>query len=160
MKGLLKRLVLRLLDAPLADVVQEGLRAEALPSEEELSALRHSLDMAYEDLARLTDQLERVTAALDHKRAQEAPAVQEVPEPPPAAAVCKLEGCQGAHRSRGFCSKHYTTWRRGRLKGFVGPDGRLSVGERTWSLDKRLAAEPYVVDGARLLVQGKVIGAL
>ena len=42
----------------------------------------------------------------------------------------------------------------------MGPDGRLSVGERTWSLDKRLAAEPYVVDGARLLVQGKVIGAL
>lgn len=174
MKALLKRLALKLLDQPLRELIREGLAAEPLPSEEELSSLRHALDLANEDLSRLTDELQRVTAALDHKRAQEPPPEEPPPEelpaeePPaeePPSVVsplpgCKIEGCQDKLRSRGFCSRHYTRWRRGRLEGFVGPDGRLSVGERSWNLDKRLAAEPYVVDGARLLVQGKVIGAL
>ncbi len=164
MKTLLKRLALKLLDQPLRELIREGLAAEPLPSEEELSSLRHALDLANEDLARLTDELQRVTAALDHKRAQEPPPEEPPPEEPPSVAPpppgCKIEGCLDKPRSRGFCSRHYTRWRRGRLEGFVGPDGRLSVGERSWNLDKRLAAEPYVVDGARLLVQGKVIGAL
>jgi hypothetical protein len=31
---------------------------------------------------------------------------------------CQVRGCKDSIRSKGFCSKHYQAWRRGRLKGF------------------------------------------
>lgn len=40
---------------------------------------------------------------------------------------CKVDGCDSAVRSKGFCSPHYQQWRRGTLKGFAGPEG-LVVG--------------------------------
>ncbi len=31
------------------------------------------------------------------------------------AKKCKVKGCNGKHRSKGFCNKHYQQWRRGTL---------------------------------------------
>ncbi len=64
--------------------------------------------------------------------------------------ACRVEGCQGRHRAKGFCARHYQQWRRSHLIGFVGPEGRVNVpglGERT--VDPRLAGGRAVaVDGA------------
>jgi hypothetical protein len=35
-----------------------------------------------------------------------------------ATGACQVRGCTGDVRSKGFCSKHYQAWRRGRLEGF------------------------------------------
>jgi len=31
---------------------------------------------------------------------------------------CQVRGCKDSVRSKGFCSRHYQSWRRGRLEGF------------------------------------------
>jgi hypothetical protein len=28
---------------------------------------------------------------------------------------CKIEGCKGEYRAKGYCRKHYKKWRRGEL---------------------------------------------
>ncbi len=35
-----------------------------------------------------------------------------------AQKTCQVRGCKDVVRSKGFCSAHYQSWRRGRLKGF------------------------------------------
>lgn len=71
---------------------------------------------------------------------------------------CRVDGCQGRHRAKGFCARHYQQWRRSHLAGFVGPEGRVTVaglGDR--QVDPKLAGgRALVVDGA-LQVEGKPV---
>jgi hypothetical protein len=147
-----------------------------------LSAQRAEHDAA---IARLEAQLAELRA-----RPEPAPVVVEAApaaavepavavEPAPAAAEddedgrrgrkslshlhCKVPGCTEPHRSKGFCGKHYQGWRRGRLDGFVGPEGAVRDGERAWRVDPRYEAEPVEVVGdgaaAQVQVNGEVVPA-
>lgn len=62
---------------------------------------------------------------------------------PPDEAVCRVPGCGKPVKARGFCSRHYGQWYRGRLPGWVQADGlvRLEDGSR-WRVDTSLAGEP------------------
>ncbi len=155
MRELLKRVVLRLLDQPIGDLVREAIDAEPLPTTRELDTLRAEVDEANVELERLTAELERLSHALDRQRAEEPLPVK----PGRKTRGCKLPGCAGKHRSKGFCSKHYAAWRRERLEGYVGPDGRLSLADRAWTLDTRLAGEAFTIESGRVLVKGEVVGS-
>jgi hypothetical protein len=153
MRALLRSVLLRLLEQPIDELVQEALAEQDLPDEGEMDALRTQLVQANTELERLTGELERMTGAMDVRRSE-----QPKPSPKPSKG-CKVPDCGSAHRSKGFCSKHYAAWRRGRLEGYVGPDGTLHHGERTWSLSVSLAGEAFTIEGGRLLVAGAVVGA-
>lgn len=81
----------------------------------------------------------------------EAPAEEDAEEDEPAQVArlsaeprgtCKVPGCRQAVRSKGFCSAHYQQWRRGTLKGFVGPDGTVEVDGGVVQFGVALAGEP------------------
>ena len=64
-----------------------------------------------------------------------------------ATLGCKVRGCKEEHRSKGFCSKHYQGWRRGKLKGYVGPEGLATHGKITVQVDKKLGGHAAKFDG-------------
>ena len=74
---------------------------------------------------------------------------------------CKVSDCEDPHRSKGFCSRHYQGWRRGRLEGFVGPEGYVQLGERGFRVAPKLQGEAVSVTGSGkrtgLKVDGKKI---
>ena len=76
--------------------------------------------------------------------------------PPP---ICTVGGCDLHVRSKGFCAKHYQSWRRGRLQGFVDPNGMLPLDTKGTAVkvDKRYAAEPASckASGGQLLISVK-----
>lgn len=76
---------------------------------------------------------------------------------------CKVPGCTEPHRSKGFCGKHYQAWRRGRIDGFVGPEGAVRDGEHAWRVDPRYEGEPVEIIGhgaaAQVNVNGEVVPA-
>ncbi len=61
--------------------------------------------------------------------------------------TCQIHGCKGEHRSKGFCSKHYQTWRRGVLKGYVGPKGAITQGKINLLVDKKLSGKAFKSSG-------------
>ena len=71
---------------------------------------------------------------------------------------CKVPGCEDPHRSKGFCSRHYQGWRRGRLEGFVGPEGYVQVGERGFRVAPQLQGEAVAVTGTGKRTSLKVDG--
>ena len=154
MKSLLKALVLRLLERPLNELVDQAVSDIDTVDAAELEALRGELATANAELERMTVQLEQTVTALDAARSERPPSA-----PVAEKAVCKVEGCVGEVRSRGFCGKHYAAWRRGRLDGFVGPKGKLVHDQRTWNLSASLAGQAYTIQGGRVLVGDSVVGA-
>jgi hypothetical protein len=71
--------------------------------------------------------------------------------PPPA---CTVAACKQPTRSKGLCAKHYQSWRRERLAGFVSPDGFVLVDGKRVKLDKRYAGEAVTtkVAGAEVVI--------
>ncbi len=71
--------------------------------------------------------------------------------PPPE---CTAADCILPVRSKGLCAKHYQSWRRGRLEGFVSPDGFVLVDGKRVKLDKRYAGAPVTakIAGAEVLI--------
>jgi hypothetical protein len=63
--------------------------------------------------------------------------------------------CAKAHRSRGFCGKHYQQWRRGTLGDYVSPEGLVANGDGVLQVEPRHAGGAFVVsdDGGRLVVR-------
>ncbi|MCK6525945.1 hypothetical protein L6R49_31465, partial [Myxococcota bacterium] len=124
-------------------------------------------------IARLEAQLAELRVA----PAVEAPAQAPAAEPSPAELDedddaagrrgrkslshlhCKVAGCTENHRSKGFCGKHYQAWRRGRLDGFVGPEGAVRDGDAAWRVDPRFEGEPVEVSGATVTVNGATVAA-
>lgn len=88
----------------------------------------------------------------------EAPTSEGV-DPRPARGSCRIAGCQGTHRSKGFCSPHYQQWRRGTLPGFVTPEGHAKDGKRTFQVDPGLAGQPFTVSGKATERKIRVAGA-
>ncbi len=71
------------------------------------------------------------------------------------AAGCKVAGCTGALRSKGFCSPHYQQWRRGNLNGFVGLDGHLSLGGAEYKVKTAFAGGRAELRDGKVFVDGK-----
>lgn len=87
--------------------------------------------------------------------AQTEPSPEPFPEPSSEPSLsCQVVGCEGAYRSRGFCSPHYQKWRRGTLAGFVQEGGIVQDGASHWKIDPELAALPFVVDSQGTLHVG------
>ena len=81
--------------------------------------------------------------------------------PSKADAGCNVKGCNGTHRSKGLCSKHYQVWRRGAQEGLVGPEGLASNGKVTMQVIKKLGGQPFKITGsgakAKITVGGKSV---
>jgi hypothetical protein len=71
--------------------------------------------------------------------------------PPPD---CTVAACKQPTRSKGLCAKHYQSWRRERLEGFVSPDGFVLVGGKRVKIDKRYAGQAVStkVAGAEVII--------
>lgn len=99
-----------------------------------LAEARARLDALATQVVSLDGRVGLVESKLDgaQRDAQQA-AVVVTPKATAAPAVaaaktgCKVPGCTGQHRARGFCGKHYQMWTRGTLPGF-GTNGEPLVG--------------------------------
>ncbi|MCB9665200.1 MAG: hypothetical protein H6732_13905 [Alphaproteobacteria bacterium] len=143
----------------------ESVREEVEGSEQDDLALRvagiaakdDALAAALDTLRSRFDQLGKELVALRRKEpAAPAPAAPKAAAPAAAPAGdrgCKVPDCDGAHRARGFCGRHYQMWKRGTLPGFISPDGTVGFDgdERQW----RIAGKEFV-GAAATLSRGKV----
>jgi len=157
-----------LLQTPVEDIVYEILDRKGLPTRSEIRDLKNRLERIDEEVKKLNEQLEKlreaaakpaapVAKAKPAKKAAAKPAKKEKPKaadkparrrgrpprqgPPP---ICNVDGCDLPVRSKGFCAKHYQSWRRGRLQGFVDPNGMLPLDAKGTKVkvDKRYVALP------------------
>ena len=130
-----------ILQTPVEDIVYEVLDARELPSRQKVRELRNKVDQLEKTLGDLVSALEGMkveVAALHAERAAAPKAVAPAPAPAPVKKVapkpkarpvaagkktCKVPGCGGAIRAKGFCGKHYQKFKRNTLPGFVGTDG-------------------------------------
>jgi len=166
----------RVLEGPVRNLVNDLIRDHDLASAAEVDTVRRKLrdlqdradqlqqelDSSQGQVAELKDALAATQAQLDQTRAEPAgpaPAAAPQPEPAPAEAEpdpdplgCRVPGCEGRYRSKGFCSPHYQRWRRGTLPGFVLPAGTVTEGKRSWKPGKKLAGQPYQIQGDKLVV--------
>lgn len=158
-----------------AEAIAAVSEAQAAALDAALSAQRAAHDAAISRLeAELAELRARPVAAAAPAAAEEpaAPAPVEAAEPndddEDAAGRrgrkslshlhCKVPGCTEPHRSKGFCGRHYQAWRRGRLDGFVGPEGAVRDGDGGWRVDPRFEGEPVEVVGEGAAAQVKVNG--
>jgi hypothetical protein len=160
--------------------------AQAAALDAGLSAQRAVHDAA---IARLEAQLAELRARPEAAAPVQAPVIEAPAVPLPTAAVataaphdeddddaagrrgrkslshlhCKVPGCAEPHRSKGFCGKHYQGWRRGRIDGFVGPEGAVRDGDHAWRVDPRFEGEPVEIVGdgatATVKVNGEAVAA-
>ena len=169
------------LDAPVRDLVQSILKEHGYASPAEVQALRDevrdargrvdALDKKITELARQSPPVEdpRVASLLSKIGELEA-SLRELSSRPVATIVapatpitaapaggCKVDGCQAAVRSKGFCSPHYQQWRRASLAGFVGPEGTVMADGRILHVPESYAALPAVVVGKKVLIDGKEV---
>lgn len=106
-------------------------------------------------LALLAEELEALRSA---RPAAEAGAAAAAPLQAAARGACKVEGCGGPVRSKGFCSAHYQQWRRGTLAGFVGLDGAVEVDGQVFHVDPDFAGHPASLRHGKLHVDGAAVG--
>lgn len=114
----------------------DALAARIESASADVGKLRAVIDSATESLNAAEQRAEQANAAANSatsRLAKIAASAQGGASPARPVAVrpdgdrgCKVPGCNGKHRARGFCGKHYQLWRRGNLPGFVSQDGTLA----------------------------------
>ncbi len=67
---------------------------------------------------------------------------------------CKVAGCGGNVRSKGFCSAHYQQWRRGTLKRSVNQHGTVQVDGQAFTLSESWAGGFATLVGGKVHVDG------
>ncbi len=74
---------------------------------------------------------------------------------------CNVPGCDGSHRARGFCGKHYQMWKRNTLPGFVAGDGSIidDSGNARFKVDDKLSGKTAKIAGGQVLVDGQRVEA-
>ncbi len=150
-----------LLQTPVEDIVYEILDRKGLPTRSEIRDLKNRLERMDEEIKAMREKLAKVKSA----PVASAPAVTKSGKrrgrpprqgPPP---MCTVDGCKLPVRSKGFCAKHYQAWRRGRLDGYVDPDGFATIAGDKVKIDKRVAAQPFDAKGSGadrvVVVKGK-----
>ncbi len=170
----------RVLDAPIRALVHEILREQGYASPAELQALRDDAQALAGRLARAESRLTELKSAqeatlaelkaaydaLSASRAEFAaaavamvPTASTLPVDTAPRGACTVPDCEGTLRSKGFCSAHYQQWRRGTLHNFVGQDGHILIGKRTFRVSDAYAGQPAELDGEKVLIGGKVVSA-
>lgn len=147
------------------------LAARVARAETRLSDLSRAQDAALAELKEARESLRTAQAALAAAQVEVA-ALKEAAAHAPAAAPeaaavitaeprggCTVPGCSGTLRSKGFCSAHYQQWRRGTLNGFVGLDGHLTIGTRSFRVSDAHAGKPATLEGDAVTIGGKVVAA-
>ncbi len=91
----------------------------------------------------------------------EAPSPSSDPDPVDADPdLCRVEGCGSPVKARGFCSRHYGQWYRGRLTGWVLADGLVRFDDGTrWRVDVAHAGEPATPTAEGVAVMGSPVEA-
>lgn len=166
----------------------DDLRAEVATLRDALDAVREEVEADDQDdlalrVAGIAAKDDAIAAALDTLRARFDQLGRELsglrrPAPAPVAAEpttlaaaptpagddrgCKVSDCDGAHRARGFCGRHYQMWKRGTLPGYVSPDGTVSFDgdERRWKVaDKDLAGAHATLSRGKVRIEGANVAA-
>ncbi len=108
------------LDPTIRDIVQSILKEHGYASPAEVQALRDEVRDMRTRIDGMAARLDGIVKQADAIRVEAAAAVSRAPAPLRAEPVgaCKVDGCAGEVRSKGFCSAHYQQWRRGTLTGF------------------------------------------
>ena len=146
----------------------EGAAAAHAATEARLAAVEHALADARKDLAEALAARAVVVAAPVAQPVVVAAPAPVVADAAPAAGVegtaapvtsagCKVAGCAGNVRSKGFCSAHYQQWRRGTLKGFVNQDGTVQVDGVAFTLSESWAGGFATLVGGKVHVDGVVV---
>ena len=167
----------RVVEAPVRDLVQEALRSAELASPQEVQELRGrvmdantelvtlgarvgALDQRLAEVLRDNEQLRARLYELEQQPGEPEP--EPAPQPKlvgaPTSDTCKLPDCDNRTRSKGFCQKHYASWRSGDLPGFVGPEGLLEHRGKPLRVDAEYQGQPVAVSGSKRLTV-KVAGS-
>ena len=174
----------RIVEAPVREIVDEVLRQQRVASPQEVARLRSEISSLTSELSKMAGKMSEIQATLDTLSSKDKPAPQAKAKtvakktapkkakpaaaaskkrgrPSKADAGCNVKGCDGTHRSKGLCSKHYQVWRRGALEGMVGPEGLASNGKVTIQVAKKLGGQPFKITGsgakAKITVGGKSV---
>jgi len=180
----------RIVEAPVREIVDEVLRQQRVASPQEVARLRSEISSLTSELSKMAGKMTEIQAKLDGlssaPKVTKAPTAKKAVatkkkavttkkkveatddsskkkrgRPSKADAGCNVKGCNGKHRSKGLCSKHYQVWRRGALPGIVGPEGLASNGKVTLQVAKKLGGQPYKITGsgskAKITVSGKSV---
>ena len=156
MRELLARLLRRpasaVVEVPVRDLVHETLRSQDLPSTSEFSELKRELARANQELHQLAQRVDALGGTIEALRDERDALLAAAPSPEPAEPTsrrCKVPGCEGDPKSKGFCKAHYGSWRKGELVGFVGPRGRVEHASRVLVVPMRHQGEPVTVTGQK-----------
>ena len=123
------------------DVVYEILDHRQVPSRTDFKDIRSLVDSLrgqvtgtasgvrrlaeqHEDLDERIHTLERRITVLESRLTSsfdELAVLSSNESPKSQARTCQVPDCDEAHRSKGFCARHYQQWRRGRLDLFPYP---------------------------------------
>ena len=155
----------------------QGLRDDArdlssrlVRAEGRLTDLVRGQEATLVELKAARDALRHAEGELEAAK-RELAAVQTAPAPAPSSAVaaapltaaapggCVVPDCDGTVRSKGFCSAHYQQWRRGTLHNFVGQDGHLVIGKRTFRVPDDFAGKFAELSGDVVQIDGKAVAA-
>lgn len=150
-----------LVAAPVKGVVDELFERHPVAQPEDVQRLEAEVKRLQEALERTHGQLAELQESLAQSQDQSSEAhlketIQEIlktqspAEPKPAAPaprVCKVDGCDSPVKARGFCSRHYSSWRRGTLAAYVGPEGWVIQDEFRAQVDEQWAGMAFSVQG-------------
>lgn len=152
--------VIPIIQTPVEDIVYEVLDQKGLPTRAEVRDIRGRLERLEKVLGDLTTVVEGLRrecseAIVAAQNAVPTTAAAPRPQAPTGAdpsgdegAVestggrhCRVDGCTGALRAKGFCAKHYQQWKRNNLDGFVAPDGTTEDGAVRYRVDAEAAGQ-------------------
>lgn len=130
--------------ADLVALKQQAAAAEnaAKQAVQQAQAAAVTAEAAADGVSSVEDQL-----AAAKQQAAATPAPQPAVKSPEPVVGCKVDGCTNKHRARGFCARHYQQWRRSALPGFVGPDGRIPLGDDSFAtVDKSHSGKAVTIN--------------
>ena len=81
------------------------------------------------------------------------------PPPAPEETSCRVEGCTKSIRAGGFCSSHYSKWRRGTLSGFVSYEGFVTVNDEEKVVSTQYKGLAYTVQDGKVFINDKEVEA-
>jgi len=81
------------------------------------------------------------------------------PPPAPEETSCRVEGCTKSIRAGGFCSSHYSKWRRGTLSGFVSYEGFVTVNDEEKVVSTQYKGLAYTVQDGKVFINDKEVDA-